>query len=86
MIGPGCNRPMRRQRGWLVAVVLAVQLAACSNRPQVICELMNPQTGEHVQMFKEIWFKVPANYDETQHIASWKAAQAAKGFTVQVGP
>ncbi len=32
-------------------------------------------------MYKEIPFKVSADYDEKKHIAQWKADQAKKGFT-----
>lgn len=53
--------------------------------PRVICELVNPATGEHVRLFREIWFKVPAGYDEHAHVATWRAEQEAKGFTVEVG-
>ena len=46
--------------------------------------MRNPQTGQTVEMYKEIPFKVPANYDEKRHIVQWKQEQAGKGFTVEV--
>jgi hypothetical protein len=73
----------------LLALALAAisVLPACTQPPpQVLCTLRNPQTGQTVTMYKEIPFKVPANYDEQKHIAQWKQDQAAKGFTVEVLP
>lgn len=67
--------------------ILALQLGVfgCgSAKPVVICTLENPTTGARVEMYKEIPFKVPADYDEAKHIASWKAEQAAKGFTREI--
>jgi hypothetical protein len=63
---------------------LALVLGCAHAKPEVICTLENPTTGERVQMFKEIPYKVPANYDEAKHIASWKADQATKGFTHEI--
>jgi hypothetical protein len=72
------------QKSQLSTLFLALVLGCAQAKPKVICTLENPTTGERVQMFKEIPFKVPANYDEPKHIASWKADQAAKGFTREV--
>ena len=74
----------------LVAFV-AIVLAACARsgpapKPKVLCTLENPATGARVEMYEEIWFKVPRDYDEAKHIAQWKAAQAEKGFTREVQP
>ena len=52
--------------------------------PEVLCVMRNPQTGQTTTMYKEIPFKVPANYDEKKHIAQWKAEQVGKGFTDEV--
>ncbi|MBK7877174.1 MAG: hypothetical protein IPJ77_15760 [Planctomycetes bacterium] len=66
-------------------------LTACARsspppKPKVLCTLENPATGARVEMYEELWFKVPHDYDEAQHIAQWKAAQAEKGFTREVQP
>lgn len=75
--------PKARLFGLLVGGTLMA--AGCaSNKPPVICAMKNPQTGAEVKMYKELSFKVPANYDEKKHIESWKAEQAAKGYTVEV--
>lgn len=69
-------------------VLLGLGVAAIATelnaKPQVICVMQNPTTGERVEMFEEIWFKVPANYDEKKHIESWKAEQRGRGYTVEV--
>src|SRR5262245_59505356 len=39
--------------------------------PKPIKVLENPQTGERVRLYKEIWFKKPKGYDESKHIAEW---------------
>lgn len=67
--------------------VLLAGSAACARsapKPKVLCTVENPSTGERVELYEELWFKVPRDYDEKKHIASWKAAQAAKGFTREV--
>ena len=62
-------------------------LASCSSPPpKVIGEMENPATGAVVRLYQEIWFKVPADYDEAQHLATWKQEQIAKGFTRQRVP
>lgn len=71
---------MRTPRVHLLA---ALTLLGCAPaKPKVICIVQNPTTGATVEMFKEIPFKIPADYDEKKHIAQWKAEQAKKGFTV----
>ena len=54
--------------------------------PEPIVVLENPETGERVRFFKEIPLKVPANYDESKHIADWTANQNANGFTELISP
>ena len=44
----------------------------------------NPSTHQRANFYREIPFKVPANYDETKHIAQWKETQRAAGYTVVV--
>ena len=66
----------------LSAAVVAVAVGL-SSRPRVICVMQNPATGERVEMFKEIWFKVPSNYDEKKHIEEWKAEQRGRGYTAE---
>jgi hypothetical protein len=46
--------------------------------------MQNPETGQKVEMHKEIWYKVPADYDQKRHIEQWKAKQRTNGFTVEV--
>lgn len=75
----------------VAACTLAPAFAACARsgpapKPKVLCTLENPATGERVEMYEELWFKVPRDYDEAKHIAQWKAAQAEKGFTREVPP
>ena len=71
---------MRTLRLHLLA---ALFLLGCTPaKPKVICIVQNPTTGATVEMYKEIPFKVPADYDEKKHIAQWKAEQARMGFTV----
>ena len=41
-------------------------------KPKVICTMKTPETGQKIEMFKEIWHKVPADYDEKRHIEQWK--------------
>ncbi len=66
-------------------VIVASALLGCvPARPQVICVMQNPNTGARVKMYKEIPFKVPANYDEKKHIEQWKAEQIAKGYSVEI--
>lgn len=70
-----------------LALALLAMLPACTQPPpQVLCIMRNPQTGQTATMYKEIPFKVPANYDEKKHIAQWKKEQASKGFTEEVAP
>jgi hypothetical protein len=69
-------------RATLCVLVLSVGTLACSAPPaEPLVVLENPATGARVSFYREIPFKVPADYDETKHIAQWNADQAAKGFT-----
>ena len=66
-------------------VIAAGALLGCTAaKPKVICVMQNPGTGARVEMYREIPFKVPANYDEKKHIEQWKAEQIAKGYSVEV--
>ena len=66
-------------------VILAGALLGCTQaKPTVICTMQNPNTGASVEMYKEIPFKVPANYDEKKHIEQWKAGQIAKGYSLEI--
>lgn len=53
-------------------------------KPKIICVMQNPSTGARVEMYKEIPYKVPANYDEKKHIEHWKAEQIKKGYSIQI--
>ncbi|MBI5364960.1 MAG: hypothetical protein HZA53_17415 [Planctomycetes bacterium] len=81
-----------RSRFGQVRIALVVALASCAAcarsapKPKVLCTLENPATGARVEMYEEIWFKVPRDYDEARHVAQWKAEQSAKGFTREVAP
>ncbi len=82
---------MQRTRTRLTVLLLALSLSVaafvpgCTQpSPQVLCVMRNPQTGQTATMYKEIPFKVPANYDEQKHIAQWKEVQVSKGFTDEV--
>ena len=69
----------------IVSVMMAVGLFGCAPaKPKVICTMRNPNTGARVELYKEIPYKVPANYDEKRHIKEWKAEQIKKGFSVEV--
>ena len=46
--------------------------------------MRNPETEQKVEMFKEIPYKVPRDYDEKKHIEQWKAEQRKKGFAIEV--
>jgi hypothetical protein len=67
----------------LLALALLV-LACAPNPPRPLVVLENPATGERVSFFREIPYKVPADYDEDEHLAQWKAEQERAGFTVEV--
>lgn len=68
----------------LLGTLMLALLGGCRAKPEVICVMKNPAASQRVEMFKESWYKVPADYDETKHIEQWKAEQRKKGFTVEV--
>lgn len=69
------------------AALTAVLFAACAGSPpEPILILENPSNGERVSFYREIPFKVPADYDEAKHIASWRADKEKAGFTRQIRP
>lgn len=65
------------------ALIPALCVGCAPAKPKVICVMKNPETGQKVEMYKEIRYKVPADYDEKKHIEQWKAEQRRKGFTVE---
>ena len=76
-----------------IAVVLMLGVAAATivgrshprpGVPKPIKILENPQTGEQARFYKEIWYKVPAAYDEKKHIAQWTKDRQAEGFTKEI--
>ena len=71
-----------------LAVCVLAGLFGCqvSGVPEPIRVLENPETGERVRMYREIAYKVPADYDEEVHIAEWKESQRTEGFTVEISP
>lgn len=78
----------RTRFGFLLLVLTLSAVAFVSGctqpSPTVLCVMRNPQTGQTATMYKEIPYKVPANYDEQKHIAQWRAVQVSKGFTDEV--
>ncbi|MCY2959478.1 MAG: hypothetical protein NTY35_04870 [Planctomycetota bacterium] len=70
----------------LLLVVVGLAGACAAKPPEPILVLENPTTHERANFYREIPFKVPADYDEAKHIASWRAEQERKGYTVQVKP
>ncbi len=71
-------------RALSVLALLALASACTQPKPRVICAVENPLTGERLEMYEEIWFKVPPDFDEAQHIAHWKEQAAERGFTREV--
>jgi len=72
-------------RSRLLVLAVACLIGSCAqNPPDPILVLENPTTHERARFYREIPYKVPADYDEAKHIAGWRAEQERKGFTVQV--
>lgn len=74
-------------------ILLFVAILGCefrsptaTNVPEPIRVLENPETGERVRFYREVPFKVPADYDEAKHLALWNAEQSQLGFTKEVTP
>jgi hypothetical protein len=69
----------------LVRAVWLVLPQGCGGaKPKPLCTMENPETRQRVEMFRELWYKVPAGYDEKTHVEQWKAEQRKKGFTVEI--
>lgn len=66
------------------AAWLVLSNGCAGAKPKPICIMENPETRERVEMFREIWYKVPAGYDEEKHVGQWKAEQRKKGYTVEI--
>lgn len=64
--------------------VIALAASCTQPKPRVLCTLENPATGERLEMYEKIWFKVPSDYDEAKHIAHWKEQAAERGFTREI--
>jgi len=73
-----------RRTRLLVLAVACLAVTCAPNPPEPILVLENPTTHERLNFYREIPYKVPADYDEAKHLASWRAEQEKKGFTVQV--
>ena len=57
-------------------LLAALTLLGCAPaKPKVICIVQNPTTGATVEMFKEIPFKVPADYDEKKVLRELAGSQ-----------
>ncbi|MHC4404771.1 MAG: hypothetical protein ACYTG0_34410 [Planctomycetota bacterium] len=72
----------------LVTLVSMMSMMGCGSPgvPEPIKVLEDPQTGERVRFFKEIWYKVPKDYNETKHLAEWTATQEEAGYTKEITP
>jgi hypothetical protein len=72
----------------------AILLAGCDGHsipgspgvPEPKKVLENPQTGERVRFFREIWYKAPRGYDAEKLMADWVAARKSEGFTLEISP
>jgi hypothetical protein len=72
-------------RAAVACALLLVAAGGCGRaKPKPICTMENPETRQRVEMFREIWYKVPADYDEKRHVEMWKAEQRKQGFTVEI--
>lgn len=78
------TRCLRRFVGLGLLAALTLVPACAAGTPDVLQVLENPLTGERVELYREIWFKTPPDYDEARHIEQWTAEQAARGFTETV--
>lgn len=78
-------KPIRQQ---ILSLFSTVALIGCSaaGLPEPIKVLENPTTGERMRFFPEIAYKVPADYDQTKHIAEWTAEKQQAGFTKEILP
>lgn len=76
---------MATRRIRLLALAVVCFAGSCGpNPPEPILVLENPTTHQRVRFYREIPYKVPADYDEAKHLASWRTQQGQKGFTLQV--
>ena len=66
------------------ALMLGLSGGCVAAKPKIVCVMKNPETGERVTMYKELWFKNRWDYDEKKHIKQWKADQRKKGYSVEV--
>lgn len=67
---------------WLGTLCLAMGCGL--GQPEVLCEMRDPDSGAVVRLYKEAWYKVPAGYDEEEHIRRWKEEQRVRGFTEEI--
>ena len=70
--------------GLTCALLLFLSGGCGRAKPKPICAMENPETKQRIEMFREIWYKVPADYDEKKHVEQWKAEQRKNGFTVEI--
>lgn len=79
---------MRTVHHLLLTLLFPLLAVGCGSRgiPEPIKVLENPSTGERVRFFREVQYKVPANYDESQHIAEWRKEKQEAGFTKEISP
>ena len=79
---------MRLIHSLVMSLACTLALVGCGSPgiPQPLKVLENPATGERARFFPEIAFKVPTNYDQAQHIATWTADKQQEGFTKEISP
>ena len=70
----------------LGGVILFASGCRTAGVPDPIKVLANPATGQRERFFPEIWYKVPANYDQAKHLRSWTRQKNQGGFTVEISP
>ena len=72
----------------VMSLACMLLLVGCGSpgMPQPIKVLENPTTGERARFFPEIAYKVPADYDQSKHIASWTVSKQQVGFTREISP
>lgn len=83
------ERPGRPVLGLLVAwlwILLTLPTGCGPDEAKTLCTMKNPETGESVRLYREIWYKRPSGYDEERHIESWRDEQRKAGFTIEVAP
>ena len=83
------ERPGRSGLGLLITwlwIPLTLPTGCGPAEPKAICTMKNPETGESVRLYREIWYKRQSGNDEKRHIELWRDEQRKAGFTIEVAP